>query len=90
MVESFCLEYRNQLAMSKEEAIELSAAVFLRNSNYVEVQRRLFRNTRHMEGNINGSSTFKVTAQENGNQVEYTEKVRQNKLLQIITVTNIM
>ena len=49
MAEILSLKYRTQLAMAKEEAGELSGAVFLRNNNHIEAQRRLFRNTRHME-----------------------------------------
>ena len=38
-----------------------------------------------MEGKIKGISTFKVTTQENGRQVEYTEKLQIEKL---VTDTN--
>ena len=67
MTESLSFEYRAHFSMEKKEAGELSAAVFLRNVNHIEVQRRLFRDIRHTEGNIKGDSTFKVTAQEHGN-----------------------
>ena len=71
MLESLSFEY-----IAKEEVGELKDAVFLRNSSYIEAQRRLFQNIIHMKRRIKGSSTFKVTAQENGNQVEYTEENR--------------
>ena len=72
MAESLSLQYRSQLAMSKEEVGELNDAVFLRNFNHIEVQRRLFQNIRHTEGQIKCRRTFKVTAQEKVNQVDYT------------------
>ena len=43
------LEYRKRLAMSKEEADEMKATVFLTNMNNIEAQRCLFRNITQME-----------------------------------------
>ena len=74
MAESLSLEYRTQLALAKEEAGELDAAVYLRNVNHIEAQRRLFRNIRHMEGKIKGGSTSKLTTKINGELVEHTDK----------------
>ena len=48
----------------------------MRNTNHIEAQRRLFQNIRHMEESIKGGSTFKVATRENGNLVEYTEKIQ--------------
>ena len=39
----------------------MKTAVFLRLVNHIEALRRLFRNIRHMEGNIKGGSTSKIT-----------------------------
>ena len=73
MAESLSLEYRTQLAMDKEEAGEIKAAVFLRNMNSIEAQRRLFHNIRATENKIRGGSTTQVTiTNKNGKVAEYT------------------
>ena len=72
--ESLSIEYRTQLALAKEAAGELKAATFLKNQNYIEAQRRLFRNIRHMEGKIKGASTSKITIQSEEGMTEYTSK----------------
>ena len=72
--ESLSLEYRTQLALAKEAAGEIKAATFLKNQNFIESQRRLFRNIRHMEGKIKGLSTSKVTIQSEEGIREYTAK----------------
>ena len=61
MANELSLEYRLKLAMVKEEAGELKAAVFLRNQNRIEEQRRVARNIRRTEGKMKGGSTTKVT-----------------------------
>ena len=60
LAESLSLEYRTQLALAKEEAGEIKAAIFLRNMNHVEAQQHLFRNIRHMEGKVKEGCTAKV------------------------------
>ena len=74
LAESLILEYRTQLVLAKEEAGEIKAAIFLRNMNHVEAQRRLFRNIRHMEGKIKGGCTAKVIQTHNDIEVEFTKK----------------
>ena len=61
MANELGLEYRLKLAMVKEEAGELKSAVFLRNKNRIEEQRRVARNIRRTEGKMKGGSTTKVT-----------------------------
>ena len=61
MAAELSLEYRIKLAMVKEEAGELKAAVFLRNHIWIEEQDRVVRNIRRMEGKMKGISTTKVT-----------------------------
>ena len=46
--------------MAKEEAGEIEVATFIRNMNTLEVQRKLFRNIRHMEGEIKEEMASKV------------------------------
>ena len=72
--ESLSLEYRTQLAVAKEEAGEVKAATFLKNQNFIESQRRLFRNIRHMECKVKGMSTSKVTVHSEEGIQEYTSK----------------
>ena len=72
--ESLSLEYRTQLALTKEAAGEVKAATFLKNQNFIESQRRLFRNIRHMEGKVKGGSTAKVTVQSDAGSLEFTSK----------------
>ena len=81
MAESLSLDYRTQLALAKEEVGELDAAVYLRNVNHLEAQRRLFRNIRHMEGKIKGGSTSKLTTKINGEFVEHTDKGSIEKII---------
>ena len=61
MANELSLEYRLKLAMVKEEAGELKSAVFLRNQNRIEEQKRVARNIRRTEGKMKGGSTTKVT-----------------------------
>ena len=44
--------------------------------NHVESQRRLFRNIRHMEGKVKGSSTSKVIRKIDGIDVELTKRMQ--------------
>ena len=54
----------------------MKAAVFLRNQNKIEEQRRMARNVRRMEGKIKGGSTTEVIINDNlGNKVELVNKV---------------
>ena len=72
--ESLSLEYRQQLAAAKEEAGDTTAAVYLRNLNRVERQRKKFQNIRQMEKKIKGGSTNKViVTKDNGEVVEYNK-----------------
>ena len=76
MANDLSIEYRTKLAMVKEEAGEMKAAVFLRNQNRIEEQRRVARNVRRMEGKIKGGSTTKVVIQDDiGDRVELVDKV---------------
>ena len=63
----------------------MNAAVFLRNANHIEAQRRLFRNIRHMEGKMKGGSTSKLTTQVNGVTTEHTDK---DSIESIIAIAN--
>ena len=75
MAESLSLEYRTKLALAKEEAGQIKAAMYLRNLNRIEGQRKLFRNIRVMEEKVKGDSTSKVTITSNSGQtLEYTDK----------------
>jgi len=78
--ESLSLEYRTQLALAKEAAGELKAAVYLRNINHIEALRRIFRNIRHMEDKVKGGSTTKVTTTDNGIISEHTDREPIEKL----------
>ena len=49
MAESLSLEFRKRLTMAKEEAGEMADAVYLRNRNRIEGQRRVARNIKRME-----------------------------------------
>ena len=73
--DSLSIEYRNQLVAVKETADEIKAAIYIRNSNKIERQHKVFRNIRQMEKKIKGWSTNKVTViQKNGAVIEYNEK----------------
>lgn len=73
--ESLSKEYRTQLAMAKEEAGEMKAAVALRNMNRVEGIRRLYRHIRFMEGKLKGGSISQVIVHDDdGITKEYTAK----------------
>ena len=62
--------------MAKEEARETKAAVYLRNQNRIEEQRRVARNVKRMEGNIKGGSTTKVIINDDmGNKIELVNRV---------------
>ena len=54
MAESLSLEYMTRLAMGKEEASDMKSAVYLRNINRIEGQRRGVRNIKIMEGKAKG------------------------------------
>ena len=60
MAESLSLEYIHKLAMAKEEAGELNAAVYLRNRNRIESQRRIVRYVKRMEGKSKGGRTTQI------------------------------
>ena len=76
MAESLSLEFRTRLAMAKEEAGEVKAAVYLRNRNRIEGQRRVARNIKRMEGKAKGGSTTQITTtNSDGIVTEYTQKV---------------
>ena len=51
MAISLNLEYRTKLAEAKEEAGEIKAAVYIRNLNRIEEERKIFQNIRVMEKN---------------------------------------
>ena len=59
MAESLSVEYRQRLALAKEQAGEIKAATCLRNLNRIEAQRRIHRNIRVMEQKYKGGSTSK-------------------------------
>ena len=59
MAVSLSLEYRTKLALAKEEAGEVKAAVYICNLNRIEQERKLFQNIRIMENRIKGGSTSK-------------------------------
>ena len=82
MVESLSFEYRNQLAMAKEEGVKIKAAVFLRNMNFIEAQRRLFRNIRTMTNKNRGGSTTQVTITDKyGRVAEQNERKNIERLI---------
>ena len=82
MVESLSLEYRTQLAMTKEEAGEVKVAVFLRHMNSIEAQHRLFCSILTVENTIRGGSITQVTiTKKHGKFVEYTEMKDIEKLI---------
>ena len=78
--DSLSLEYRTQLALAKEENGDTKAASYLKKLNYVESQRRLYRNIRHIEGKIRGGSTSKLITTNNGIEYEHTSKESIEKL----------
>lgn len=55
--------------MVKEEAGELNSAVFLRNQNRIEEQRRVSIHIRRMEDKTKGSGTTKVTITDSGGNI---------------------
>ena len=57
---SLSLEYRTKLALAKEEAGEIKAAVYIRSLTRIEQDQKLFQNIRVMEKKIKGGSTSKV------------------------------
>ena len=60
--------------MAKEESGEINTAVFLRNMNSIEAQRRLSRNIRTMDNTIRGGSIIQVIiTDKHGRVAEYTE-----------------
>ena len=62
--------------MAKEEAGETKAAVYLRNQNRIEEQRRVARNVKRMEGKIKRGSTTRVIINDDmGNKVELVNRV---------------
>ena len=73
--ESLNLEYRTQLALAKEEAGELKAAVYLRNVNHIEALRKIFRNIQHMEDKVRGGNTTKVTTTRDDVITEHTDSL---------------
>ena len=80
LAESLSYEYRTQLALAKEEAGEIKSATFLRISNNIEAQRRMYLKIRYMEGKVKGSSTSKLTAtSKEGHQMEWTNKLEIEK-----------
>ena len=71
MANNLSLEYRMKLALVKVETGEIKAAVFLRNQNRIEEQRRVARSIRRMEGKLKGGNTTKITIDdEDGNTIE--------------------
>ena len=50
MATNVSLGYHTKLAIVKDKADELKAAVFLYNHNRIEEQKRVSRNIRRMEG----------------------------------------
>lgn len=82
MANDLSLEYRMKLALVKEEAGEIKAAVFLRNQNRIEDQRRFARNVRRMEGKMKGGNTTKINIDDkNGNTIELTNRVDIDKVM---------
>ena len=75
MAVSLSLEYCTKLALAKEEAGEVKAAVYICSFNIIEQERKLFQNIQIMENRIKGGSTSKViiTAAD-GNIQEFTDK----------------
>ena len=69
------------MALAKNEASELKECVYLRQKNYIETQRILFGNIRHMEEKRKDGSTFKVTTNDNGVTVEHTDKIEIEKII---------
>ena len=82
MAEKFSLEYRHKLALAKEEAGEIKVAVYLRNRNSIEGQRRISRNIKRMEGKSRGGSTTQInTTNTDGVTTEYTSKEPIEKII---------
>ena len=82
MAESLSIEYRTQLAISREETNEGDAATYLRLLNHIEVQRKLLENTKVMEGNIFSGSTSKVIiTKEDGSTKEFNGKISMEKVV---------
>ena len=75
-------EYRYRLANAKEEAGEIKAAIYLRNYNRMEAQRRLFRNIKYVENKIKGGATVQIRVKDKeGNDVDYTDRDNIEKLI---------
>ena len=71
------MEYRAKLALAKEEAGEIKAAVLLKNKNKIEEQRRVARNVWRMEGKMKGGNTTKVVIEDkHGDVIELSENTK--------------
>ena len=82
IAESLSIEYRTKLALAREEAGLGEAAIYLRNLNRIENQRRLYQNIRIMEKKHKGGSTSKVIiTSKDGSTEEYTSKLPMEKVI---------
>ena len=69
------LECRIKLALAKEETGQVNATAYIRISNRIEQERKLFQIIRIMENKMKGDSTYKVIiTSADGNVQELTNK----------------
>ena len=86
MAESLSIKYRSRLEIVKEETREVKAATYLTSLNQEEVQRRIFKNIRVMEGKLKGGCTSKVKVTKKDEKI--TEYTKRESMEAVITSTN--